>query len=349
MASLLGSVGQNGKNQRSDVILIQQLLNASLPPGKVALAQDGLFGPKTLAAVIDFQKRAGLAPTGLVASGSSSWFKLCQAITAVRTPVSQVSAPAAPTAPWPAKFTFDQFWSFTEPLEGGIAANCMFMVSDLQVATGMGITFKGKGDRNGGLAMASALEWVYKTGHPKANQPCTPADITLDYDTVLANEDLGKKGSGFLDEWKKITNCRITLNGLKSAVRNRIVGNINYAKTARKDLKYLGDFDSFPADAQLCVASLTWAMGNDFGFKYFCEACRKKDWVWAARECTLSNKESTIPRRSAQQQLMMHNAACTALGVADPDTLHFPNKLVMPAAAGEKHTYRERHHEISTG
>ena len=348
MANLLGSVGQNGKNNRPDVRLIQQLLNVSLPDGRAPLLVDGLVGPKTIAALIDFQRRKGLAQTALVLPVDPTWHKLSQGVTSVQTLLPPVAAPVAPPAAWPAKFTFDQFWSFTEPLEGGIAANCMFMVDDLQVATGMGITFTGKANRNAGLAMALALEWVFKPDHPKANQPCTPADITLDYDTVLAKEELGRKGSGFLSEWMKITNCRITSDGLKRAVRNRIVGNINYIKNLRKGPS-IGNFDSFPADAQLCVASLTWAMGNEFRFPNFCKACREADWVTASKECTLSNKESTIPRRSAQQQLMMHNAACTALGVGDPDTLHFPNKLSLPTEPEGPHTYRERHHEISLG
>src|SRR5688572_3776408 len=225
----------------------------------------------------------------------------------------------------------------------------MFMVNDLQVATGMGITFKGKSDRNGGLAMALALDWVYKPGHPKANQTCTPTDITLDYDTVLAKEELGKKGSGFLPEWMKITNCRITLDGLKRAVRNRIVGNINHMRTRK--VASLGNFDSFPADAQLCVASLTWARGNEFDleFKDFAKACRATDWFEAAEQCTFRNKESTLPKRSAQQQLMMRNAGFAKLGLGDPNTLHFPGKLDLPPNPYGPQTYRERHHEISLG
>ena len=123
MANLLGTVGRNGTNNRMDVILVQQLLNADLSLGKMQLAQDGIFGPKTLAALVEFQRRKGIAQTGLVASADSTWVRLCQGLTAVRTPVPQAPVPAAPTAAWPAKFTFDEFWNFTEPLEGGIAAN----------------------------------------------------------------------------------------------------------------------------------------------------------------------------------------------------------------------------------
>jgi hypothetical protein len=231
-----------------------------------------------------------------------------------------------PEAAWPAKFTFDEFWSFTEPLEGGFAADCMFMVQDLQVATGMGITFTGKNNRDAGLRMAKALKWVNK----QSGAPCDPSDIERDYDLVLTKEELGRRGPGFLAEWKALTNCRITRDGLKQGVRTRVIGNINYVKTLRTGNKYLGDFDTFPADAQLCVISLTWANGNAFGYPTFCKACREADWFGAAKQCGFASKENTLPRRQKAQEEMMRNAGCVKLGVAKPDTLQWPTILALP-------------------
>ena len=347
MSDLSGSVGKGGKNNRPDVKLVQQLLNAELPAGKTPLATDGIFGPKTGGALFDFQKRKNLGTSGLVAPRDATWRTLTQGTAAQRTLNPHIPAPAAPSGVWPAKFTFEQFWDFTEPLEGGFAANCMLMVQDLQVATGMGITFSNKADRNTGLAMALRMKWVSKHD---ASKECSPTEIAQDYDAVLAREDLGRLGPGRLNEWQRITNCRTTPEGLRQGVREKIIENIKYVKTLRKGSKELGDFDSFPADAQLCVASLTWACGNEFNFPAFAKACREADWASAERECTFSNKENTLPRRQAQQQQMMHNARCTALGVSDPNTLHFPSRLVLPSKpVEEKHTYRERHIEISTG
>jgi hypothetical protein len=233
-------------------------------------------------------------------------------------------------ADWPAKFTFDEFWNFTEPLEGGFAADCMFMVQDLQVATGMGITFTGKSNRGAGLQMAKALSWVYKPGHPQAGHGCSPGDIEADYDQVLSRDDIGRRGPGFLSEWKAMTNCRITQAGLKEGVRKRVVGNIQYVKTNRTGSKYLGDFDTFPADAQLCVISLTWANGNEFNYPKFAEACRSADWFEASRQCGFSSKENTLPKRQKAQEEMMRNAAAVKLGAASPETLHWPTILAAP-------------------
>jgi hypothetical protein len=140
-------------------------------------------------------------------------------------------------------------------------------------------------------------------------------------------EAIGRQGPGHLAEWKAATNCRITKEGLKRAVENKIIGNINCVKTRRAGLKSLGNFDTFPADAQLCVASLTWANGNEFSYPNFCKACREANWFEAAKECGFSDKSNTLPKRQAAQELMMHNAGCTALGVASPDVLHWPARL----------------------
>src|SRR5262245_61555190 len=104
MANLNGSVGQSGKNIRSDVGLVQQLLNADLPLGKTSLVTDGLVGPKTLAALTEFQRRKGLAPTALVSPGDATWQKLSAGPAALRTLNPQVPVAAPPAGAWPAKF-----------------------------------------------------------------------------------------------------------------------------------------------------------------------------------------------------------------------------------------------------
>ncbi len=244
-----------------------------------------------------------------------------------------IAAARAYDSDWPAKFTFEEFWNFTEPLEGGMAANCMFMVQDLQVATAMGITFTGKANPALGLAMAQALTWVFKPEHPNRGALCGPADIKTDYYEVLKHEDIGRLGPGHLPEWKAMTNCRITEDGLKRAVKARIVGNIKYVKTNRSGDMSFGDWDSLPADAQLCIASLTWANGNAFNYPKFQKACREAKWFEAAKECGFRNSENSIKRRQAAQELMMHNAGCATAGAGDPDILHWPNRLTLPAGA----------------
>jgi hypothetical protein len=180
--------------------------------------------------------------------------------------------------------------------------------------------------------MATALEWIFKLGHPNALRTCSAADIARDYDVVLGMEELGRKGPGHLREWRAATNCRLTVDGLKRAVRKKVLDNINDIRTRLTGDRYLGDFDSFPADAQLCVASMTWANGKECGSPKFRKACREADWFEAARECDVSSTEHMPPRRQKVQAEMMRNAGCVKLGVDSPDALHWPTILSAPTA-----------------
>ena len=60
-APIKASVGTGGKNINADVKIIQQMLNALKPiegGPNVMLAEDGLIGPKTQAAITKYQKKA---------------------------------------------------------------------------------------------------------------------------------------------------------------------------------------------------------------------------------------------------------------------------------------------------
>lgn len=76
-AELSAPVGQGAVNKWSDVVLVQQLLNqrggliSQLPP----LRTDGVAGPATISAIIEFQRCAvGLAnPDGRIDPGGPTW------------------------------------------------------------------------------------------------------------------------------------------------------------------------------------------------------------------------------------------------------------------------------------
>lgn len=234
-----------------------------------------------------------------------------------------------PTVLWPAKFTFEQFWKFTQPLEGGFAANCMFMVQDLQVATGMGVTFSGKAHRADGLRRALALPWLNKN----TNAPASPTEITRDYDLVLSMEaeGLAKPFNHIEKVWKPVTLCRLDEAGFRKAVYDVIVSNLN---GVRRNRASFGNFDDYPADAQLCVASLTWAIGPNFHTKYpsFCAACRAQDWILAGFQSTYKNPTGTVVDRQRQQTFMMANADAAKRGFLNPDILYFPGLMALPIA-----------------
>jgi peptidoglycan hydrolase-like protein with peptidoglycan-binding domain len=66
------SVGAGGTNAKADTLLVQELLN-SVPPSEggpdLLLAEDGLIGPKTQAAINKFQKKVLSSPDGRIDPG----------------------------------------------------------------------------------------------------------------------------------------------------------------------------------------------------------------------------------------------------------------------------------------
>jgi len=88
----------------STVIELQHRLNAALSSGSTALVPDGIFGPKTLAAVKEFQLQGVpvLVADGIV--GPLTWGKLLVATLGdIGAVASQIRAAAA-CAPSPVRF-----------------------------------------------------------------------------------------------------------------------------------------------------------------------------------------------------------------------------------------------------
>jgi peptidoglycan hydrolase-like protein with peptidoglycan-binding domain len=76
---ILASVGKNGVNRQDDVQEIQQALNKVKPDegGPTAkLVEDGLSGPKTVAAITAFQQQHGLTADGRVDPGGQTLAKI---------------------------------------------------------------------------------------------------------------------------------------------------------------------------------------------------------------------------------------------------------------------------------
>src|SRR6185369_13124183 len=73
--TISASVGQGGVNRKSDVRLIQQVLNMLAPNqgGTTAkIKEDGSIGPKTIGAIIAFQKANGLGADGRIDRNGST-------------------------------------------------------------------------------------------------------------------------------------------------------------------------------------------------------------------------------------------------------------------------------------
>jgi hypothetical protein len=124
---------------------------------------------------------------------------------------------------------------------------------------------------------------------------------------------------------------------IDTLVDNKLLQNESFLKrqTAFKD------FDNWPADAQLGLLSMAWALGPGFSSSWpkFSAACQKADFDAAAENCQMSavGNAGVIPRNRADKQLFKNAAAV----LMDEDAssyrrgnLYYPTVLLKPVIIG---------------
>jgi peptidoglycan hydrolase-like protein with peptidoglycan-binding domain len=95
---LSGSVGQGGANLSGDVRLVQHLLNDSIGRlGGVLLAVDGKAGPKTNAAILQYQRTNRLTADGRVDPAGATIKHMATAhLTALSAGIIPINIPRSP-------------------------------------------------------------------------------------------------------------------------------------------------------------------------------------------------------------------------------------------------------------
>lgn len=130
-----------------------------------------------------------------------------------------------------------------------------------------------------------------------------------DTDEATATEDQVR------NEWSRIKNdCALAHLGAQAARRvatlhlsdadidGLILEMLDHDEAILKANPAFADFDDWPADAQLGLLSMGWAMGPGFGprFPHFSTACAAWDFVTAAQDCAISTAGNPgVARRNA--------------------------------------------------
>ena len=107
-----------------------------------------------------------------------------------------------------------------------------------------------------------------------------------------------------------------------------------------KQYKAFSGFDQWPADAQMAVLSMAWAMGPGFAPKWtkFCAAFARKDspdFEAAAATCKMNEagNPGLIPRNNANKRLFL-NASAVLDGESDgfysKPVLYYPTICMKP-------------------
>ena len=203
-----------------------------------------------------------------------------------------------------------QFRAFNEPFEGCIP----YMYLDIK-----GLVTVGVGNLIDPVELATALPFCFKN-RPGIDTPGAPASqeqITAEWQKLKSNSSLAQKGARACDP---VTELALLDDALDDLIAKRLALNESFLKR-QEPFKV---FDDWPADAQMALLSMAWAMGpaGPLNFHRFCAACEKLDFNGAALECKMNEvgNPGLIPRNRANRTFLTNAGAVSAQGL-EPSVL----------------------------
>lgn len=206
----------------------------------------------------------------------------------------------------------DAFLAFTKPLEGVIS----FLYQDVKGLVSIGI---------GNLVDPIQLAMTLPLVRTSDGQPATRNEIAAEWAKIKALPD------GAAGGWRaaaRVVTLHLTDDGINDMVLNKLAENDRYI-AAR-----FPQYESWPADAQLGVMSMCWAVGPAFQADWprFTASLREQDWRTAAVECFMPEAAtiSGLRPRNKADELLFSNAAEVVARQLDPDRLYWPRDLSAP-------------------
>lgn len=200
------------------------------------------------------------------------------------------------------------FRAFSTKFEGWLP----YMYLDIK-----GLVTTGMGNLIDPIGAALELPWKHPDGS-LASQDEVRAAWTL----VKSRVDLAPKyGTAFAG----LTTIRLDKDGIEQLIARRLGQNEAYLRK-----RYAG-YALWPADAQLGVHSMAWAMGPGFHFPAFDAAVNRSppdfDAAATASHMNATGNPGLVPRNKANFELFT-NAARVVRSGADPATLYWPGEVV---------------------
>jgi hypothetical protein len=147
-------------------------------------------------------------------------------------------------------------------------------------------------------------------------------EVQAEWQAVNAARALAKDGP---DAFDKITHLVLA----DGQVQHLALAKLDRFEETLKKTAEFADLDDWPADAQLGILSMAWALGPSFGPRWpkFRAACKARDWFTAGRECIISTREfPDLAFRNFANLVLFSNAGNAGAG-GSPDILVFPTDL----------------------
>jgi hypothetical protein len=177
------------------------------------------------------------------------------------------------------------------------------------------------------LAQALPFRFRNKPGITTPGASATADQIAAEWQNLKSNTSLAQKGHTACDP---ITQLELDDDSIDALILDRLNQNESFLKRQQ----WFQNFDAWPADAQLGLLSMAWAMGpaGPGAFPNFRAACQIGNFNAAAAECKMNEAENPglIPRNRANFALFSNAAvvlAGNAQGLFQLPSLYYPRAL----------------------
>lgn len=180
------------------------------------------------------------------------------------------------------------------------------------------------------VSTALMLPFLHEDG-----SPATRSEIQAEWQKMktLPPDEHGvsaaHRGHTYARKWATLF---LSNDAISDLVMGKLMANEAFIKTI------FTEYEDWPADAQLGVLSMTWAVGAAFQRTWprFTAALHERDWLVASVECYMPEADHPLhgnpaisglrPRNAANKTLFL-NALASSKGGLDPETLFYPAAL----------------------
>lgn len=224
----------------------------------------------------------------------------------------------------------ENFISFTEPHEGFVPKPYIDVKGYVTTGYGNLIGTTPSNPLDGQITSEGlSLPWRRDSDNSLASR----AEILEAFDAVK-NSGMAQSGGG---NQRHLTRIHLDESDIRSLVRRKLE---QMEVTLRQ---FFPGYDSWPADAQLGLLSMSWAMGPAFARKYpkFTRAANQliPDFLTMADESVIPElglPDAKPEGRNAQQVKLFNNAAAVMINNLDPNVLYWAEGAAEFVAKGAK-------------
>lgn len=155
----------------------------------------------------------------------------------------------------------------------------------------LGLVTTGRGNLIDPVATALVLPWKRRDGSRAES-----AEISAAWNFVKTLQSAKQRGGMW---FASQTFLRLTEDDIDALTWAKLDQNESILKQG------FGEWDAFPAPAQLGILSMAWAMGARFGFPKFRAAANLQDWDTCTNECKMNEtgNPGLVPRNVANRRL----------------------------------------------